>query len=123
MERCPACRARLKGASLCPRCGADLSQALCSQSEAEEMQAWAIELLGKNDLRGAAWAVKQALSLKRDPLMLVMRDFIVRCQERRAVARLAKGDRAAALWAAEEALYLKPSPMAHLLKNFISHHF
>ncbi len=24
MERCPSCRARLKGAALCPRCGADL---------------------------------------------------------------------------------------------------
>ena len=76
MERCLTCQARLKGATVCPRCGTEIALLKQIDNLAVRLQYQAIELLAQGDLKGAMQATEQALMLKAHPLMIVLKDFI-----------------------------------------------
>jgi hypothetical protein len=76
MECCPVCRARLRSdAPACPRCGADLGLLLGIEAERERREFAAVACLAGEDLRGAAEAAGQALTLQRTPLALALAGF------------------------------------------------
>ncbi len=76
MERCPVCRAKLKDASSCYRCGTDLSVPLSIATRAEALEQQAVSLIVRGDLIEAREAIEQALQLKRSPLSLTLKKLI-----------------------------------------------
>lgn len=68
MERCPVCRARLRGDTVCGRCGEDLSLPIVCQQRAESYERDAIAALAGGDPASAKRAAKQALDLRHSPL-------------------------------------------------------
>ncbi|GAB6192920.1 hypothetical protein [Desulfocastanea catecholica] len=61
MERCPQCRARLKGRTICPRCETDLSLLYAIESAADISSRLAVKQLLAGDIEAAA---KQAAAAK-----------------------------------------------------------
>ena len=53
LDRCPGCRARLAQASVCPRCGCDLSLVRRAEAEARRLICSALDACAAGD-RGAA---------------------------------------------------------------------
>jgi hypothetical protein len=80
MEYCPTCRARLKGALTCPRCGAEVSLLLEIVTQAELWRKQAINLLRQGDWVTANLAITHSLSLKQDPFTLLVQNFILQYQ-------------------------------------------
>ncbi len=80
MERCPICRSRLKGQTVCPRCGADLGIPLHILSRARRMERRAVACIAEGDLYGADQALRELRGLRRSPLGQVLEDFIIRCE-------------------------------------------
>ena len=76
MERCPVCRAKLKDAPSCYRCGMDLSIPLNIAARAEALERQSVALLAKGDLIEARAAIEQALQLKHSRLGLTLRKLI-----------------------------------------------
>ncbi len=76
MERCPICKARLKEATTCPRCGADLSNALNIEHQSEILLNNALKQLEIGNLSAAKQAVEQSIQLKAEPLGLALLGFI-----------------------------------------------
>lgn len=85
MERCPICKARLKDALLCPRCGADLTMPLEIEARAESLQQQVVTLLANGELPGARRLAEQLLTLKRTPLARILRGFIQYLEQEKAV--------------------------------------
>ena len=75
MERCPNCRARLKGDSVCHRCGCDLTDVLRIEARAQALERLAVQCLAW-DLKAATDLVERSLKLQRRPLALALRGFI-----------------------------------------------
>lgn len=61
MERCPQCRARLKGRTICPRCETELSLLYAIESAADICSRLAVKQLSAGDVEAAA---KQAAVAK-----------------------------------------------------------
>ncbi len=78
MERCPACRARLKGQIQCRRCGTDLTLALQAEAAAKRWMQRAVHCFSKGALDDADAALDRALMLHQTPLALVLRPFFRR---------------------------------------------
>lgn len=76
MQRCPICRARLRGANICPRCGADLTVAQRTSQSARIHQAKAFALLADGKYQQAKKFFIQANRLKKDELMPYLSRFI-----------------------------------------------
>ena len=77
MQRCPCCKARLSGATVCPRCRADLGNALAAEQAACFWLAKAIYLWRENQTAQSLNALEHSLSLKTTPLALALRDFFL----------------------------------------------
>ncbi|HHH39001.1 MAG TPA: hypothetical protein ENK50_05440 [Sedimenticola sp.] len=80
MERCPVCRARLKGASLCPRCGSDLSRVLQAARRARQLEHEAVLQLAGGAPEQARETLRRALALKTTPLARSLLGFLNRGQ-------------------------------------------
>ncbi len=119
MERCPTCRARLKGADVCPRCQTDLSRVLEIAKRAEFLCQYAVARLQRQDIKPAVWAMKKALQLQRSKLALFTQQFMVQRLERQAVALLENGKPQQAAETLELILSLKKTPFAQALQAFI----
>ncbi len=76
MERCPACRARLKGATVCGRCGCDLTIPLNIERQAKLLEQSALVALSRNELTTARSALVHARHLKASLLQDVLFRFL-----------------------------------------------
>lgn len=76
MERCPICRARWKDASICYRCGVDLSLAIQVEEEAALWEQQAVRQLAVGDTSAAHQALARALRLQRTPLTSFLISFV-----------------------------------------------
>ncbi len=76
MDRCPLCRARLRGQELCPRCGAELRLVLRTEAAAREQEARALEAIAAGDREGALRALERAALLKRHPIQGQLRGML-----------------------------------------------
>ena len=76
MERCPICRARLNGKSLCPRCGADLSLPQEIEQRVQELEINAVMRIAAGQRERAARVLGEALRLKSTPLARVLQRFV-----------------------------------------------
>ncbi len=119
MERCPTCKARLKSAVICPRCQTDLSHVFKINERTEFLCQYAIARLEQRDIEPAIWAIKEALRLQRNKLVLVIQQFIVKRLEQQAVVNLTHNKPALALETLELSLSLKKTAFALALHQFI----
>lgn len=76
MERCPNCRARLKGACCCPRCGTDLSLPLKIEQRVHSLEQMAVLQLANGEMEQAEQTLDKALRLKPSPLARVLLGFV-----------------------------------------------
>lgn len=90
MERCPCCMARLTGTVVCSRCQADLGSVISSEQSARHWLAHAVRFWSEREPKMATLALTKSLDLKRTPMALVFRDFIVREQVEEVVVLLAQ---------------------------------
>lgn len=90
MERCPCCKARLGGATQCPRCQADLSIVIGAEQSAQFWLAKAIYYWNDNEVENSSGALTHSLHLKQTRLALVFRDFIIQQQCRQILDLLAQ---------------------------------
>lgn len=72
MERCPVCRARLKGEWLCPRCGSDLSLPLKIEQRVQLLEQTAVMRVANGEMEQAEQVLDTALRLKPSPLARVL---------------------------------------------------
>ncbi|NOQ34969.1 MAG: hypothetical protein GQ569_03640 [Methylococcaceae bacterium] len=119
MERCPTCKARLKSAVICPRCQTDLNRVFKINERAEFLCQYAIARLEQQNIKPAVWAIKEALLLQRNKLVLATQQFIVKRLEQQAVANLTHNKQALAIETLELSLSLKKTPFALALHEFI----
>lgn len=80
MQRCPACNARLGAATLCPRCGADLSRVILSDRLAEQWLSVALQSLHAGRADVAVPAICRSLSFKRVPAAKLVKGFLIQHQ-------------------------------------------
>lgn len=90
MERCPCCKARLTGATLCPRCQADLGKILAAEDSARFWLAQAIHEWQENAIEQSLSALERSLRLKKTRLALAFRDFLIHRQCREIIDLLAR---------------------------------
>lgn len=76
MQRCPLCRARLRGAAVCPRCEADLERAQRAEHSARALELQALEALLCSAPDAADAALAQAETLHRHPMQPVLAEII-----------------------------------------------
>jgi uncharacterized Zn finger protein (UPF0148 family) len=76
MERCPICRARLKGEWLCPRCGTDLSLPLKIEQQVQLLEQNAVLRVAKGEMEQAEQDLYKASKLKSTPLVQVLLRFV-----------------------------------------------
>lgn len=93
MERCPCCNARLSGATVCPRCQADLGGVIGSEQLAQQCLKNAMQFWFADEPQRAISALTQSIKLKQTPSALVFRDFITRRHCQKAIALLAEKKR------------------------------
>ncbi len=72
MDRCPACRARLKGTAVCRRCGCNLTIPLRIERQAKLLEQSAVAALSRNELATARSALDHARHLKASLLQDVL---------------------------------------------------
>lgn len=65
MRRCPVCRARNKGKSVCRRCDSDLTDIINIEAQAEFAMTMAVRYLREGNLRRAQSSCTYACRLKR----------------------------------------------------------
>lgn len=68
MERCPACRARMSGQTVCPRCACDFTLALDAKTAARHHLGAALRALAQGEQTSARQALLKSQSLQRSPL-------------------------------------------------------
>ena len=76
MERCPICRARLKGEWLCPRCGSDLSLPLKIEQRVRLLEQDAVTRVAKGEMEQAEQVMDKALRMKSTPLLRALLGFV-----------------------------------------------
>lgn len=76
MDRCPICKARLKDATICPRCSTDLTLPVQIARQADWLQKRAVAALAEGHLKRARQRVKQVIFLKPTPLARTLLKFI-----------------------------------------------
>ena len=77
MERCPACRARLKGVAICGRCGCDLTIPMHIESKAKLLEQKAVAALSRGELAEARADLERARQLQASPMQQVLLRFTV----------------------------------------------
>lgn len=83
LARCLACRARLGGADVCPRCGTDFSTARRAQRQATALACVAVQALARGETRQAAAAATAASQLANPLLAQAVARVIQRRDGRR----------------------------------------
>jgi hypothetical protein len=76
MERCPQCRARLKGTTVCGRCEADLSSLLAIEATADILARRAVQALLAGDVPDAAQQAVMARDLQATPFHRALVGFV-----------------------------------------------
>ncbi len=76
MERCPICKARLRGLSICPRCGVDLSIAQRTSRAAGIQRAKALSLVADGRFQQAKKFFDQANRLMKEKQIPYLSSFI-----------------------------------------------
>ena len=76
MERCPACRARLRQELVCPRCRTDLARTLEIEAQADAALRRAVVRLAEGDDAQAMRALEASLRMKREPLASLLLGFL-----------------------------------------------
>jgi hypothetical protein len=120
--RCPACRARLKEQTECPRCSCDLGRVFLASEQAEHCITRAIQGLLDQQPMAAAQAVKRGFALQHSDLLVALSEYIVTVQQQRAIIHLHAGHPGAARAALEVAMTLQTTPLMRALMGFIAHH-
>lgn len=82
MERCPQCRARLKGRAVCGRCEADLSSLLAIEATADIMARRAVQDLLAGHVAAAARQAVVARDLRATPFHCALAGFIEKIANR-----------------------------------------
>ena len=82
MERCPQCRARLKGRTVCGRCEADLSRLLAIEATADILARRAVQALLAGHVPAAARQAVMARDLQATPFHRALAGFIEKIGER-----------------------------------------
>lgn len=75
MERCPTCRARMKGQTHCRRCGTDLTLALQAEATAKQWMQRALRCFSEGAVDNAEAALDETMMLHQTPLALALRPF------------------------------------------------
>lgn len=83
MERCPQCRARLKGRVICGRCEADLSNLLAIEATADIMARRAAQALLAGNVVAAARQAAVARDLRSTPFHCALAGFIEKIANRK----------------------------------------
>jgi hypothetical protein len=76
MERCPVCRARLRGEWLCPRCGSDLSLPVKIAQRVRQLEQRAVMRLAVGDKERAEAALLEASRLQSTQLARALLRFL-----------------------------------------------
>jgi methylphosphotriester-DNA--protein-cysteine methyltransferase len=76
MERCPICRARLRGDRICRRCGADLSRLLEIGERSHALERCAVAYIARGEPERAEQVLLEALGLKQDVLARMLLGFV-----------------------------------------------
>jgi len=76
MERCPVCRARLKGEWLCLRCGSDLSLPLKIEQRVRLLEQHAVMRIAEGEMDQAEQILDKALRLKASLLGQMLLRFV-----------------------------------------------
>ncbi len=76
MARCPLCRARLKGQSVCGRCDADLSILQTIEETADILARRAVKALVAGDVSAAASQAAAARELHATPFHHALAGFV-----------------------------------------------
>ncbi|MEA2078554.1 MAG: hypothetical protein U9P00_01620 [Pseudomonadota bacterium] len=76
MERCPICRARLRGERHCRRCGADLSRLLEIGERSHALQRCAVACIARGEPDRAEQILLEALGLEQDVLARTLLGFV-----------------------------------------------
>ncbi len=119
MERCPTCRARLKKATICPRCQSNLKRVFKINQRSEFLCQQAMIKLKQNEIQLAVWTIKEALLLQRSQLALTAQKFISQHLEQQAVTYLSRGQKMLAIKTLDLTLSLKKTTFALNLYHFI----
>lgn len=76
MERCPQCRARLKGRIVCGRCEADLGLLDAIESQADSLSRRAVQALPAGDIPAAGKRAAAARQLHATPFHRALAGFL-----------------------------------------------
>ncbi len=76
MERCPVCRARVAGKSVCRRCKSDLAGLLRLEAQADYYLQWAVCALARREIQKAGELCRYAAHLQNTPLTAALAGFI-----------------------------------------------
>jgi len=76
LVRCPVCRARLSGATLCPRCSADLTSVAAVAQAVVAAEGRAVHYLAEGRTEAAAAALGEARTLSRTPFSEILAGFV-----------------------------------------------
>ena len=82
MQRCPCCKARLKGAVSCPRCKAELQDIIRVQQLAKFWYHKAIDCYLNDEMQYCLDAVTRSLQLQHSESALLFRAFVIERQKR-----------------------------------------
>lgn len=82
MQRCPCCNARLRGAAVCPRCQTDLRAGIAAGQAARWWLVRAIDDWQAGRQEEALHALQRSLRLKKTPLAVHFRNFLIaKCRD------------------------------------------
>lgn len=76
MERCPQCRARLKGRTICGRCEADLTLLLKIEATADILARRSVKALLAGDVDAAVRQAAAARDLHATPFHIALSGFL-----------------------------------------------
>ena len=78
MDRCPACRARLGEAPVCPRCGCDFTLARRAEAQAQRLACRAIRAWAEGNGAVASARISESLSAKNTGLAEAVSEMLCR---------------------------------------------
>ena len=76
LSRCPVCRARLSGVTLCPRCGAELGSVAAAVRAARAAEGRAVHHLAQGRTEAAATALAEARAQSRSAFGDALAEFV-----------------------------------------------
>ena len=77
MERCPVCRARFQGETVCHRCGSDLAPLLAIETASETLEREAVAHMVAGDGDRALRVAQRALVLRRTSMAEALMGLLV----------------------------------------------